>query len=236
MWRSGLVVGLAIMATGCAGLMTETDVTVQRSSWYAPKPPVVVVRQGPDRGGKSDGEKPAAKEDKPKAPVMMTGALTPIEQLIPVTEGRKFQKALCVPPSDAFDKDTRDQIMNFKRAFATSDSNVVGQIATDGDLQNLRQAQQRAPDCAKAGLRNGFEVGLINRLEREGNSIHGLINKALQSRTLNDAGIPPLSMPAGSVVIDEATRKAIAHLAGKYQLSTGSEITRGFYEKLNPAR
>jgi hypothetical protein len=35
-------------------------------------------------------------------------------------------------------------------------------------------------------------------------------------------------------VIDEATRNAIKFLAGKYKLTTGTEITREFYVKLNP--
>jgi hypothetical protein len=244
MWRSGLVIGLALMATGCASPLTDTDVTVQpllqRHSWYAPKPPVVVVRPGPDRGGghdrsgRSDLEK---KEDKPKVQVvMMASALTPVEQLVTATEGRKFQKALCVvPQSDAFDPATRDQIRNFNRAFLfPTDSNAVGQIGAQLELQNLRQAAQRAPDCEKAGLKNGFEVGLINRLERQGTPIHGMINKALQNKTLNDANLPPVSTPAGSVVIDEATRNAIKFLAGKYKLTTGTEITREFYVKLNP--
>jgi len=234
MWRIGLVVGLALMATGCAAPLTDTDV-MQRSSWYAPKPPVVVVRQGPVGGGgntrteERPRDKPGGKE---KTPALMANAITPYEQTITVADGRRLQKALCVvPQSDAFDTNTRDQIMNFKRALLfPTNSIVVGQIVTDADLQNLRQAQQRSPDCTKAGFRDGFEVGLVFRFERAGTPIHGMINNAL--KTLNITGIPPVSMPAGSVIIDEATRKAIASLAEKYGLKTGSAITGEFYQKL----
>ena len=184
------------------------------------------------RPGRSGGS-----EDKPKPPVMMASAITPNEVIVTVADGRKFQKALCVRPSDGFDEATRDQLKNFNRAFLfPTDSNAVGQIAADADLQNLRQAQQRSPDCAKAGFRNGFEVGLVARLERAGTPIQAMLNKALLNKTLNDAGIAPLSTPAAPVVIDEATRKAIGFLAGKYGLTTGSEITRDFYVKLNPER
>jgi len=178
------------------------------------------------RSGKSGGN-----ADIPTPPPLMTNAITANEKTITVADGRKLQKMLCVPPSDGFDAATREQLKNFNRAVLfPTDSNAVGQIATDAGLQKLRDAQRRFPDCTKAGFHNGFEVGLVARLELDGTPMRAMLNKAL-----NAAGMSAPPTPAAPVVIDEATRQAIGGLASKYGL-TGTDITRDFYAKMNPER
>jgi hypothetical protein len=138
---------------------------------------------------------------------------------------------LCVPPSDGFDAATREQLKNFNRAVLfPTDSNAVGQITTGDNLQKLRDAQRLFPDCTMAGFRNGFEVGLVARLEAAGTPMRAMLNKALST-----ASLPAPPAPAAPVIIDEATRQAIGSLAPKYGL-TGTDITRDFYVKMNPER
>jgi len=177
--------------------------------------------------GKSGGN-----ADIPKPPPLMTSAKTAIEKIITVADGRKLQRMLCVPPSDGFDAATRVQLENFNKAFLyPTDSNAVGQIATDANLQKLRDAQRLFPDCATAGFHNGFEVGLVARLELAGTPMRAMLNKALKAV---DLSAPPA--PAAPVIIDEPTRRAIGSLASKYGLTTGADITRDFYAKMNPER
>ena len=164
-------------------------------------------------------------------PPLMISAITAIEKILTVADGRKLQRMLCVPPSDGFDAATREQLKNFNRAILyPTDSNAVGQIATDTNLQKLRDAQGLFPDCTTAGFHNGFEVGLVARLELAGTPMRATLNKAL-----NAAGISAPPAPVPPVIIDEATRQAIGSLAPKYGL-TGTDITRDFYAKMNPER
>jgi hypothetical protein len=138
---------------------------------------------------------------------------------------------LCVQQSDRFDTATREQLKNFNRAVLfPSDSNAGDQIATDAGLQKLRDAQRLFPDCTKAGFRNGFEVGLVARLEFAGTPMRPMLNKALAGASLN---VP--SAPAAPVIIDKETRNAIGSLTAKFGL-TGTDITREFYTKMNPER
>jgi hypothetical protein len=178
------------------------------------------------RSGKSGGN-----ADIPTPPPLMTSAITASEKTITVVDGKKLQRMLCVPPSDGFDVATREQLKNFNRAVLfPTDSNAVGQIATDADLQKLRDAQRLFPDCTKAGFRNGFEAGLVARLEFAGTPMRPMLNKAL-----NAAGISAPPAPVAPVIIDEATRQAIGSLAAKFGLA-GTDITRDFYAKMNPER
>jgi hypothetical protein len=178
------------------------------------------------RSGKSGGN-----SDKSPPPPLMAGAITADEKIITLADGRRLQRMLCVPPSDGFDAATREQLKNFNRAVLfPTDSNAVGQITTGDNLQKLRDAQRLFPDCTMAGFRNGFEVGLVARLEAAGTPMRAMLNKALST-----ASLPAPPAPAAPVIIDEATRQAIGSLAPKYGL-TGTDITRDFYVKMNPER
>lgn len=176
------------------------------------------------QSGKPDGT------DVPTPPRLMTDATTAIEKTMTVADGKKLQRMLCVPPSDGFDAATREQLKNFNRAVLLSDSNAGDQVATDAGLQKLRDAQRLFPDCAKAGFRNGFEVGLASRLEFAGTPMRPMLNKALATAGLD---VPPA--PAAPVVVDMKTRNAIGSLSAKFGL-TGTDITREFYVKMNPER
>jgi hypothetical protein len=194
-------------------------------------------------GGKSGsgsqqpgGEKAAPK---PTPPALMTGAIADIEKNMTVADGRKLQRMLCVPQSDGFDAATREQLKNFNRAILfPTDNNAGDQIATDAGLQKLRDAQRRFPICTDAKFRNGFEVGLVSRLEFAGTPLRGMLNNALSNKTLNPDGnshLAPLSAPKAPAAIDDAARTAIGSLATKFGL-TGTDVTREFYVKLNPER
>ena len=164
-------------------------------------------------------------------PALMTSAITAIEKTITVADGKKLQRMLCVPQSGGFDAATREQLKNFNKAVLfPTDSNAGDQIATDAGLQKLRDAQRLFPDCTKAGFHNGFEAGLVARLEFAGTPIRPMLNKALAA-----AGLTAPPTPAAPVIIDDATRQAIGSLAPKLGL-TGTDITRDFYVKLNPER
>src|SRR5215203_887218 len=97
MWRFGLVIGLALMATGCAAPVTDVDVALQpqRSFWYAPSPQL--QRHGTDRSGgfdrgsRSDGDKSGRTGEKQK-PVLMANATGAGEKNLTVTEGNGFQQ------------------------------------------------------------------------------------------------------------------------------------------------
>jgi hypothetical protein len=174
---------------------------------------------------------PTTNPPKPTPPPLMTSAITDVEKTITVADGKKLQRMLCVPPSDGFDAVTREQLKNFNRAVLfPTDSNAVDQIATDAQLQKLRDAQRLFPDCKKAGFHNGFEVALVARLEFAGTPMRPMLNKAL-----NAAGLSAPPAPVAPVIIDEATRQAIGSLASKFGL-TGTDITRDFYAKMNPDR
>lgn len=186
---------------------------------------------GADTAKSKPSGKSEAHADIPTAPRLMTDAITAIEKTITVADGKKLQRMLCVPQSDGFDAATREQLKNFNRAVLfPADSNAVGQIATDTGLEKLRDAQRLFPDCPKAGFRNGFEVGLVTRLEFAGTPMRPMLNKALASASLD---VP--SAPAAPAVIDMKTRNAIGSLAAKFGLA-GTDITREFYMKMNPER
>jgi hypothetical protein len=168
---------------------------------------------------------------RPQPPPMMANPISAIEKTITVADGNRLQRMLCVPPSGGFDAATREQLKNFNRAVLfPTDSNVGDVIATDAGLQKLRDAQRLFPDCAKAGFRNGFEVGLVARLEFAGTPLRPMLNKALAV-----AGLDVPSTPTAPVVIDMKTRNAIGNLAAKFGL-TGTDITRELYVKMNPER
>lgn len=160
-------------------------------------------------------------------PQLMANPMTAVEKTITVADGKKLQRMLCVPPADGFDAATRQQLKNFNAAL---DNNAGDQITTDAGLQKLRDAQRLFPDCTKAGFRNGFEVGLVARLEFAGTPMRAMLTKAL-----NTASIAAPPAPAAPVIIDAATRNAIGSLTAKFGL-TGTDITREFYTKLNPER
>jgi hypothetical protein len=183
----------------------------------------------------ANSKRPAQSADIPngqtKPPPPMADPMTAVEKTITVADGKKLQRMLCVPQSDRFDAATREQLKNFNRAVLfPSDSNAGDQIATDAGLQKLRDAQRLFPDCTKAGFRNGFEVGLVARLEFAGTPMRPMLNKALAGASLN---VP--SAPAAPVIIDKETRNAIGSLTAKFGL-TGTDITREFYTKMNPER
>ena len=181
---------------------------------------------GPQRFGKA-----GITSEQAAPPALMANAITADEKVITVADGRKLQKMLCVPTSDGFDAATREQLKNFNRAVLfPTDSNAVGQITTGDNLQKLRDAQRRFPDCTTAGFRNGFEVGLVARLEADGTPIRPMLNKALGAASI---AAPPA--PVAPVIIDAATRQAVGSLAAKYGL-TGTDITRDLYVKMNPER
>jgi hypothetical protein len=193
--------------------------------------PSVPFRIGDIRVPRSGGSAPGGLQksarvstDTASAP-MMASPITPVEKTITVADGMKFQKMLCVAPSGTFDTATREQIRSFNRAFST-DGNAGDQIISITDLQNLRAAQQRFPDCSKAGFRGGSEVGVFTRFS----DVRTRLNAALVA-----AGISAPPAPAAPVVIDGTTRQAIGSLAPKLGLA-GAEITREFYVKINPER
>jgi hypothetical protein len=161
----------------------------------------------------------------------MANPMTAVEKTITVADGKKLQMMLCVPQSGGFDVATREQLKNFNRAVLfPTDSNAGDQIATDAGRQKLRDAQRLFPDCAKAGFRNGFEVGLVARLEFAGTPMRSMLNNALAG-----AGLDVPSAPIAPVIIDMKTRNAIGNLAAKFGL-TGTDITRELYVKINPER
>jgi hypothetical protein len=164
---------------------------------------------------------------------LMANPITDVEKTITVADGKKFQRMLCVAPSGAFDAPTREQLRNFNGAVFSTDSDRITTIAA---LDKLREAQRLFSDCSKAGFSNAFEVGLFARFELTATPIRALLNKAINDKTINTDCIAPLSAPKAPVVIDTATRNAVGSLAKKFRLTTGSEITPEFYEKLNPAR
>lgn len=167
------------------------------------------------------------------AQTLMANSITPVEKTITVADGKKLQRMLCVSPSGGFDGPTREQLRNFNGAAFSTDSDRIGTVAV---LDKLRDAQQLFSDCSKAGFNNAFEVGLFARFELTETPIRALLNKAINDKRINTDGIAPLPAPKAPVVVDAATRKAVASLSKKFGLNTGSEITPEFYEKLNPAR
>jgi len=226
-----------LLNSGCAIL--EKEATNRKANLPETLPPPAVVLGPSARIRIGDAKVPSLSVTRksggnagiPKPSPLMTSAITAIEKIITIADGRKLQRMLCVPPSDGFDAATREQLKNFNRAVLyPTDSNAVGQITTDANLQKLRDAQRLFPDCTKAGFHNGFEVGLVARLELAGTPMRATLNKAL-----NAAGISAPPAPAAPVIVDEATRQAIGSLAPKYGL-TGTDITRDFYAKMNPER
>lgn len=175
--------------------------------------------------------RPGQPADNAAGQTPMTNPMTAVEKTIAVADGKKLQRMLCVPQSGGFDAATREQLKNFNRAVLfPADSKAGDLIATDASLQKLRDAQRLFPDCTKAGFRNGFEVGLVARLEFAGTPMRPMLNKALAV-----AGLDVPSAPAAPVVIDKQTRTAIGSLAGKFGLA-GTDITRELYAKMNPER
>ncbi|CAN7719224.1 hypothetical protein LJR220_007149 [Bradyrhizobium sp. LjRoot220] len=169
--------------------------------------------------------RPGQHAEQPQPPPLMANATTDVEKTITVADGKKLQRMLCVTPSDGFDTATREQLKNFNRAVLSTDSNA---IATDANLQKLRDAQRLYPDCTKAGFRNGLEVGLFARFEHTKTPMRQLLNTALAGAKLE---VP--SAPVAPVVIDTKTRNAIGNLAARFNL-TGTDITRELYAKINP--
>jgi hypothetical protein len=180
---------------------------------------------GRGTGTRSGGASP---DDRDRRPVLMANATGAGEKTLTVTEGRSFQQTLCVPLSDGFDKNTRDQLKNFNDALLYP-SVGTKEIVTTSDLANLRAAQMKFPDCKRAGFVNGFEVGLFARFDAA--KVRGVLLKGLTNAKLQ---VPAAfnTTPTAPLVIDDATRKVIESLANTYGTNSGAEITRSFYDKL----